>query len=356
MFDHTLILAPGGRTVYFGKTGEPLNNYFARNGAVMSESANPAEFVITTISSSEKENSRGADLVQLWQTSPECRELNNYVVQHMSGKKPIMATAAAGDKNGENATNKAYALPLTAQVMHLTKRQWISVWRNGPYNFSKLFKSIFFEMLLAFTFFKAGPDANGLQNHALAILLATWVVPTIAHDIQQVWFEKWSIFVARERNGIYDFKALLMALIIVETPWQILNFTLVFLCSYWTVGFPNISSAVGFVYFIYLLLSLFATGFCFLMATMFPNPTMAGYANSLFWVVFVMFGGIVTPRQVLNDFYRPWIFCADPLRYYFGASVSTVLHDVTAVCKDVDLATFDPPPGTTCGEYTANYN
>lgn len=89
---------------------------------------------------------------------------------------------------------------------------------------------------------------------------------------------------------------------------------------------------------------------------MFPNGTMAGYANSLFWVLFTLFGGIVVPRNALNDFYRPWITWADPLRYFFGPMVASSLHGVRAVCNRSDLAIFDPPPGQTCSEYVENYS
>ncbi|KAJ5669202.1 hypothetical protein N7462_010272 [Penicillium macrosclerotiorum] len=351
MFDHALILAPGGRTVYFGKTGEPLQEYFARYDAPMGSSANPAEFVITTIATSGQD-SNSPDWPTKWQASPECHEMCTIV------SSMVENTLSPADRQARDSSlndTKQFALPLLGQVLHLTKRHWMSIWRNGPYNFSKLFKSIFFLLLVSFTFFKAGPDANGLQNHALALLIGCWVIPSIAGDVQDIWFQKWAIFEARERNGIYDFKALLIALIAVETPWQLVSFTLTFFCNYWTVGYTNSATIGGFVYFMSLLLSLFGTGFCFLMAALFPNPTMAGYANSLCWVVLLMFNGIVAPHSVLNSFYRSWITWVDPLRYYFGATVSSVLHNVKAVCKTEDMATFSPPPGQTCGQYMQDY-
>ncbi|KAJ5859609.1 hypothetical protein N7534_004886 [Penicillium rubens] len=329
MFDHTLILAPGA----------------------MSPFANPAEFVITTVAASGQDPN-GTDWSQLWRNSPEFQKLQNFV----SG---LIQNAPSSSENqvqlAPSKSAKEFALPLANQVVHVTTRHWISVWRNGAYNFSKLFKQIFFQLIVAFTFFKVGKDVNGLQNHALAFLIACWVIPALAADLQDIWFQKWAIFEARERNGIYDYKALLIALIAVETPWQIVSFTLIFFCSYWTVGYANTASIGGFVYFMTLLLSLFGTGFCFLVAALFPNPTMAGYATSVFWVVLMMFNGIVTPQSVLNSFYRPWIIWADPMRYYFGAIVSSVLHNTEAVCKQKDFATFHPPSGQTCGEYMHNY-
>lgn len=53
MFDHVMLLAPGGHTVYFGEIGTHAltisEYYFARYGAVMSVEDNPAEFIISTV-------------------------------------------------------------------------------------------------------------------------------------------------------------------------------------------------------------------------------------------------------------------------------------------------------------------
>lgn len=176
-----------------------------------------------------------------------------------------------------------------------------------------------------------------------------------AADIQDVWLSKWAIFEARERSGIYDYKALLTALILVEIPWQILGYTMVYFCIYWTVGYPNVTGIAGYVYFMFLILSLFGISFCQLMAAIFPNPFIAGYANSLFWVAITVFSGTLVPHSAMNTFYRAWIFWVDPLRYCPGGTVSNVLHGVKAQCKRSDLTIFDPPPNSTCQEYAASF-
>ncbi len=248
-----------------------------------------------------------------------------------------------------------YALPLYSQMVELTKRHWTVFWRTGPYNFSKLFKCIFCELFIAFSYYNAGPDVQGLQNYMLALLIISWIIPMTAADIQDVWFSKWAIFEARERSGIYDYKALLTALILVEIPWQILGYTMVYFCIYWTVGYPNVTGIAGYVYFMFLILSLFGTSFCQLMAAIFPNPVIAGYANSLFWVAITVFSGTLVPHSAMNTFYRAWIFWVDPLRYFLGGTVSNVLHGVKAQCKRSDLTIFDPPPNSTCQEYAASF-
>lgn len=349
MFDHVLLLAPGGRTVFFGETGPHsryIIDYFSDHGAEMGASENPAEFIISTITDKASD---AKDWPQIWKSSEECFALEQKITNlvQRGQQYPRDTTIGLG--------NSKYALTFWDQTVALTFRHWIVVWRNGPYNFSRIFKAIFCELFIAFTYFHAGPDVQGLENYMLAMLIIIWIVPATAGDIQSVWFSKWALFEARERNGIYDYKALLAALTLVEIPWQIVTYTFAYLCIYWTVGYPNSANIAGYIYFMFLLLSLFGTGFCHLMAAIFPNPTLAGYANSLFWVALTVFSGTVVPHGAMNSFYRPWIFWVDPLRYFMGGAVSNVLHGVAAHCKKSDLTIFDPPQNATCMEYAARF-
>ncbi|KAJ5927694.1 hypothetical protein N7516_009467 [Penicillium verrucosum] len=348
MFDHVMLLAPGGSTVYFGETGTnacTITEYFARSGAVMSAEDNPAEFIISTVT---EKGTDSKDWVQVWNTSPERQALQTKIkTLNSTSFSPV--TEIGSDRKGQ------YALPLTAQIMVLTQRHWKAVWRNGQYNFSRLFKSLFFEMFVSFTFFHIGNDSSGLQNHMLGILLGSWVIPLIAADVHAMWYEKWSIFEARERNGIYDYKALVSALVLVEIPFNIVLFTLIFFVSYWTFGFASTASIAGFVYFMYLLLAMFGLGFTYLVAALFSNATMAGYAMALLWVTLLMFSGAANPRSALNSFYHPWLYWADPLTYFFEPTVSTVLHGVEVQCSADEMAVFDPPSGQTCQQYMTEY-
>lgn len=348
MFDHVMLLAPGGRTVYFGETGtnaSTITEYFARSGAVMSAEDNPAEFIISTVNEKATDS---MDWSQIWDTSPERQSLQNKIkMLNSTSFSPVTDTLS--DQKGQ------YALSLMAQIMILTQRHWKAVWRNGQYNFSRLFKCVFFEMFVSFTFFHIRNDSSGLQNHMLGILLGSWVIPTVAADVHAMWYEKWSIFEARERNGIYDYKALVSALILVEIPCNIVLFTLIFLVSYWTFGFASTASIAGFVYFMYLLMAMFGLGFTYLVAALFSNATMAGYAMALLWVTLLMFSGAANPRSALNSFYHPWLYWADPLTYFFEPTVSTVLHGVEVQCSTDEMAVFDPPSGQTCQQYLTEY-
>ncbi|KAL3478045.1 ABC-2 type transporter-domain-containing protein [Aspergillus californicus] len=251
MFDHILLLAPGGKTVFFGETER-----------------------------------RARDRAKTWDESPERAALDTRVTALDAPEN-----APIPENDGQDHAGR-YALSVVNQTILVTKRHWIAVWRNGPYNFSGLIKSIFCELFIAFSY-SAQNNLQGLENHMLGLLLLAWIIPATAADIQNIWFQKWATFTAREKNGVYSWKALLTALIVVEIPRQIVFYT-IFFCSYWTTGYPNTPTVAGFTYFKFLMLSLFATGYYQLLAAIFPNATMAGYANSLIRVL-MLFPGVLAP-------------------------------------------------------------
>ncbi|RAH84602.1 ABC transporter-like protein [Aspergillus japonicus CBS 114.51] len=352
MFDHVLLLAPGGQTVYFGETGENSSKvveYFGRYGATIDSQANPAEFILSTVTS-KGEGSK--DWPAIWRESPERNALDATLGQLNAAPTTTMPPHLPIHSSTSTSSQAAYALSLWSQTVSVTQRHWLSVWRDGMYLFSKTAKSLFVSLFIAFSFFHAGSSLQGLQNQMIAVLLLSWIIPTTSADLQDMWFRKWAIFTAREQNGIYDWRALVTALVAVEIPWQLGIYTVVFLGTYWTVGFPaGVSAIAGLYYFTWLLLALFSIGYSQLLAACFPDPTLAGYANSLIWVILMVCSGVLTPHAYMNDFYRPWLFWVDPMRYFFGATVGVVLHDVPVHCGVSDLVRFEPPPGLTCGQY-----
>ncbi|KAJ5322392.1 ABC drug exporter [Penicillium brevicompactum] len=219
MFDHVLLLAPGGNTVYFGETGrnsKHLVDYFARYGSFMNEDDNPAEYILSTVTTQRLDT---RDWVKTWCESPEAAALKARIKSLKDG--------VTANPDHSSAAHRAYAQPFAKQVYAVTSRHWTTIWRHGQYNFSRLFKCIFYELIISFTFFHEGTDLQSLQNRMLGILLATWIIPVNAADMQAVWFDRWSVFEGRERNGIYDYKALLIALVTVEIPWNFALYTLV---------------------------------------------------------------------------------------------------------------------------------
>ena len=156
MFDHVLLLAPGGRTIYFGETGNNSSKvveYFDRYGAHMSESENPAEYIISTVSGADN----SAAWHDNWLQSPEKARVEQ-TIQLINEKSAVSAVGVSAGSGGQ------YAMPIWAQIKTVTTRHWTSVWRDGSYNFSRFFKFLWCELFISFTYYMITTDIQGLQN------------------------------------------------------------------------------------------------------------------------------------------------------------------------------------------------
>lgn len=103
-FDSLLLLAKGGKTVYFGDIGENssiLKDYFARNDAPCPIEANPAEHMIDVVTGPL---SRDKDWNHVWLNSPEHDNMTKELDQ--------IITKAAAKEPGTKDDGFEFAMPM----------------------------------------------------------------------------------------------------------------------------------------------------------------------------------------------------------------------------------------------------
>lgn len=137
-FDRLLLLAKGGRTVYFGDIGEnskTLTGYFEKYGATPCESReNPAEWMLGVIGAAPGARAE-RDWVEAWRNSSEYTEVHR-VLAELEQKQP--ATEAG---KGTAAPTK-YAASIYDQFFVCTRRVFQQYWRTPTYIYAKLSLSL----------------------------------------------------------------------------------------------------------------------------------------------------------------------------------------------------------------------
>jgi ABC-type multidrug transport system ATPase subunit len=132
-FDRLLLLARGGRTVYFGDIGKNshiLVDYLTKNGASpCPPDANPAEYMLETIGKPE------IDWPTVWRQSPEYQSVQTELQRLTSNKTPVLTET-------EVATHGEFAVPFMEQLVQVVKRVAQQYWRSPSYIYSKAFLSI----------------------------------------------------------------------------------------------------------------------------------------------------------------------------------------------------------------------
>lgn len=103
-----------------------------------------------------------------------------------------------------------------------------------------------------------------------------------------------------------------------------------------------------------------------------PDAETAGIIATLLFAMCMIFNGFVTryshrhsalltlttsvlqPPDALPGF---WLFMyrVSPFTYIIDGIVGTALHGRKVVCSEKEVSVFNPPAGTTCGEYMARY-
>ncbi|KAL1306318.1 hypothetical protein AAFC00_004397 [Neodothiora populina] len=349
-FDTLLLLAKGGKTVYFGKIGDDANSikeYFGRNGAPCPPAMNPAEHMIDVVSGVLK---TGKDWNQVWLDSPE--------YQHTVTELDHMIAAAAAAPPGSVDDGHEFATPFWTQVKIVTHRMNVSLWRNTQYVNNKLVLHICLGLFVGFSFFQTGKKHSvaDLQVSLFAVFNFIFVAPGVINQLQPLFIERRDIYETREKKSkMYSWVTFTTGLIISEIPYLMLCAILYFLCWYYTIAFPVDSNKAGAILFVMLLYEFIYTSLGQAIAAYAPNPVFASLVNPLFIGTLISFCGVLVPYGQLQVFWRYWIYYINPFTYVMDSLLTFGLFDVEIICKPGEYALFDTPTGQTCASYLADY-
>jgi ATP-binding cassette, subfamily G (WHITE), member 2, PDR len=138
-FDRLLLLARGGRTVYFGDIGpnsQVLIDYFCKHGAdACPLGANPAEYMLDVIGATAKSVQTDIDWPTVWRESAEYQAVRGEL-ERLSQPLKEVVTAAETSMEDPSAYTE-FAADIRVQVREVTKRIFQEYWRTPSYLFSK---------------------------------------------------------------------------------------------------------------------------------------------------------------------------------------------------------------------------
>ncbi|KAL8708706.1 MAG: hypothetical protein Q9220_006431 [cf. Caloplaca sp. 1 TL-2023] len=347
-FDTLLLLARGGKTVYFGDIGDEattLKNYFARNGAPCPKGANPAEHMIDVVSGAA---SQGRDWNQIWLESPEHEAVTHEVDRIIKD--------AAGKPPGTSDDGHEFAMPLWQQIKLVTDRMNVALYRNTDYINNKFALHVGSALFNGFTFWKIGDGTQALQLKLFTVFNFIFVAPGVIAQLQPLFIDRRDIYEIREKKSkMYSWIAFVTGLIVSEFPYLCICAVLYFAPWYYTVGFPTDSNKAGAVFFVMLCYEFIYTGIGQFVAAYAPNAVFASLINPVIITVLVSFCGVLMPYAQIQEFWRYWIYWLNPFNYLVSSILTFTVFDVEVHCKDQEFALFDTPIGQTCAEYLEPY-
>ncbi|PHH87936.1 hypothetical protein CDD83_8226 [Cordyceps sp. RAO-2017] len=256
-FDRLLLLARGGKTVYFGDIGadgaETVRGYFGRYGAPCPAEANPAEHMIDVVSGRLSSHGGGQDWNAVWLASPEQAEV--------SARLERIVAEAAAKPPGTVDDGHEFAAPLWQQMRLVTRRMNVALYRNTDYVNNKLLLHVFSALFNGFSFWMVGDSVGDLQLKLFTIFQFIFVAPGVLAQLQPLFIRRRDVFETREKKSkTYSWVAFVTGLIVSELPYLCLCAVLYFACWYYTVGFPASSRRAGATLFVMLAYEFLYTG------------------------------------------------------------------------------------------------
>jgi len=180
-FDRLLLLAMGGKTVYFGEIGpnsETLLEYFSRAGVSgCSPGTNPAEYMLEVIGAAPGTKS-DIDWPAVWKSSPECAN-----VQMELARLKKLASQPSAVMN--DVSHQAFAAPFKDQLVAVALRCGQQYWRTPSYIYSKVVLTFGCSILIGFSFFNSENTMQGLQNQLFGVFIFLFVVSKIPDSLAQ---------------------------------------------------------------------------------------------------------------------------------------------------------------------------
>lgn len=343
-FDTLLLLASGGKTVYFGDIGEnadTIKEYFGRHGAPCPAGANPAEHMIDVVSGYHPS---GKDWYQVWLDSPEAATLEHHLDEIISD--------AASKEPGTKDDGHEFATTFWTQTKLVTNRMNVSFFRDTAYFNNKLLLHGGVAFFIGFTFFQIGDSVSEQKYILFSLFQYIFVAPGVIAQLQPIFLERRDIYETREKKSkMYSWVSFVTALIVSEMPYLIICGVLYYLVFYFASGLPLEPGKAGAVFFVFLVYQFIYTGFGQFVAAYAPNAVFASLVNPLLLATLCCFCGVLVPYAQIVSFWRYWIYYINPFNYLMGSLLVFTDFDWTIRCTESEFAIFDPPENQSCAQY-----
>ncbi|OAA59858.1 ABC transporter [Niveomyces insectorum RCEF 264] len=375
-FDRLLLLASGGRTVYFGEIGpgaQTLIRYFEKHqeresgkGSGVNNAGagpcgpdeNPAEWMLRVIGAAPGVQAN-QDWAATWRASDEYKAVQAELaalegVTNFQGTRAVDAAEAAA---GADLTT-TYATPFSYQLYMCTRRVFEQYWRTPSYIYAKLILCFATSLFIGLSFRKAPLTEQGLQSQMFSIFLLLVVFAFLTYQTMPHFIRQRELYEIRERAArTYSWTVFMLANIVVELPWNTLAALLVFVPFYYLVGMEHnavptgtVAERGGLMFLLLWVFLVFESTFADMVVAGAPTAELGATLALLLFAFCLIFCGVMVPPTALPGFWM-FMYRVSPLTYLIGGLLATGVarHDVQ--CSPLELLTFLPPANTTCGQY-----
>ena len=297
-FDRLLLIAPGGRTAYFGDLGDNVStliDYFERNGALkVPAAANPAEWMLQLLTPM-KDGSKNIDWHQVWRASGE----------YQSTKKELQRIRALAEDDRANpiatshldaSQHDEYVTSFRTQFKEVLIRTFKHYWRMPIYIYSKMIMCILYGLCIGFSY-RSSTTIQGTMSQMWAIFMLLLLVLSLHEQMMPLFIPQRDLYEVRERpSKIYRWQTYVFANIIVEITWNSLMAVFLFFCIFYPVQYVDAMTkdvAIrSFLVFLFMWQFMLLTStLCHFAITWIGLAEIASSLTNFLWMMFILFCG-----------------------------------------------------------------
>ena len=347
MFDRLLLLQRGGRTVYFGDTGDDasiLRAYFKRHGAEAAPTDNVAEFMLEAIGAGSTPRVGNRDWADIWEESPELAQAKDQIVN-------LKRERAAAAREARPELEREYASPMRHQLNIVCRRMFRAFWRSPNYLFTRLFNHFAVAFVSGLTYLNLDDSRSSLQYTVFVMFQVTVLPALIISQVEVMFHIKRALFFREASSKMYSPITFATAIVTAELPYSVLCAVVFYICLYFMPGLQATPSRAGYQFFMILITEVFAVTMAQGLASMTPSPRISAQFDPFIIIIFALFCGVTIPAPQMPGFWRAWLYQLDPFTRLIGGMVTTALQGLSVVCKPHELNQFTAPENSTCGEY-----
>lgn len=300
-FDDLVLLVRGGRLAYMGEIGKDsekvLNHFTALSGQSPPAQVNPADYVLSAVATVSVEDAAAAFT----------RSKTNQLLtdQITAEKQEPSATHDEAVKLIRDQHRKGKSA--LTDFFLLTKRHFLTQWRNPSYSFMRLLSSVLLSLYMGVLFISDKSSIQGavFSIGALFFLVFLLVIPMQATVIPLM--EDRAVLYRETSSGLYSRISYGLGQLAADVPFHALNTLFMFVCFYFLVDFKVEGDNIA--YFILLLFLsnwvVMSLGQLFALAT--PNEESANGLAGLSVILSVILMGFLITVTAMPSYWE-WAY------------------------------------------------
>ncbi|KAM9999027.1 hypothetical protein ACTFIZ_002596 [Dictyostelium cf. discoideum] len=334
LFDNLMIMSQG-KICYFGPMNKALG-YFKKLGFTCPSHNNPAEFFQEVVDAPERYSfihppkcKTRDDFVKAYRESDIYLELMEKMDSNKDGivddNKPKVLVDSTVKELG------MYPHGIGYQTKICLKRGFIMISRNY-YNFAtRVFKGIFFGLLLGTLYWRIGHNqSGGMERFGLLFFIMTTIIFSSFAAVNAFFGER-KVFYSQKALHYYKTGAYFISSIVCDIPAGLIEVAFFGPIVYWLANLRPV----------FIRTDNLSLSFAKMCAAISPTIEIANVIASVILSIWLLFSGFTAPKNDIGGWWI-WLYYISPYTWIFqGLSINEFTYQEYG-CKDSELI----PPRT----------